>query len=212
MRKMHYYEIKEQLKTGDIILFSGQYKISKLVEKLEHSDWSHVGMVVRPDPKGEIYFFESTALTNLEDELFHDNKTGPKLVKLYDRLKTYGEDLTPYVPPLYAVRSIVLTDTSIDETILYNYINKVHGIPNPNQWEMIWEVLEGRFLHISSKKSDYTCSKLVAELYEKLGLFKPKLPLNGYMPKDFSSNSGLKLEGAYLEEEVVIQLDEEKVI
>lgn len=106
MKSKLYSKLVKEFQTGDIILFNGKYPISKLVEELEHSKWSHVGMVVRPDPEGEVYFFESTALTNLEDVLEHDHKTGPKLVKLIDRLKTYGADLVPYVPPVYAVRSL----------------------------------------------------------------------------------------------------------
>ncbi|CAG9620299.1 C40 family peptidase [Sutcliffiella rhizosphaerae] len=208
MKTSTYQSLLPHLKTGDLVLFSGKYSISKLVEKLEHSMWSHVGMVVRPDPAGEVYFFESTALTNLEDVYFHDHKTGPKVVKLIDRLNTYGKDLDPYEPPQYALRSINLEGENIDEEQLFVYMQKVHGIPNPSQWKMIEEVIEGRFFHITSQSNDYTCSKLIAETYQTLGLFFPDMPLNGYMPADFSSPGRVKLTGAKLGEEVLIELEQ----
>ncbi|KUP08343.1 hypothetical protein Q73_06245 [Bacillus coahuilensis m2-6] len=206
MKTIHFDEVYKVARTGDLILFSGQYAMSKLVEKLEGSKWSHVGMVYRPDPHGEVYLFESTALTNLEDEFVHDHKTGPKIVKLIDRLKTYGNDLEPYIPPQYAIRHLTLHTGTINSEKLQSYMNEVHGIPNPTEWTMIEEVIEGRLFHIQSKNKDYTCSKLIAETYEILGIFQPSLPLNGYMPSDFSTGGKVSLHNAALSEEQLISL------
>ncbi|MEW9109545.1 MAG: hypothetical protein AB2374_09355 [Cytobacillus gottheilii] len=208
MKTETYDQLLPLLKTGDLILFSGKYEMSKLVEKLEHNKWSHVGMVVRPDPDGEVYFFESTALVNLEDEWFHDHETGPKVVKLLDRLKTYGQDVEPYVAPEYAVRTLTMKN-KIDDQKLYDYIKSVHGIPNPSEWSMIEEVIEGRMFHITSKRNDYTCSKLIAETYLTLGITSFSMPLNGLMPKDFSSAGHIKIKDGELGEEILIQLEEE---
>jgi hypothetical protein len=197
------------LKTGDLVLFSGKYPISKLVERLENSMWSHAGMVYRPNPEGEVYFWESTALTNIQDEFMHDNLPGPKIVKLIDRLKTYGEDINPYEPPQYAVRSLNL-DRPVDELKLVEYMKEVHGIPNPSEWKMIEEVIEGRFFSITSKSKDYTCSKLIGETYQKLGIASFTIPLNGLMPKDFSSSGNINLIGGHLSEEVLIDLEDQK--
>lgn len=41
-----YNEVKDQLKTGDLILFHGMSNSSKLNEILSGSEWSHVGMVI----------------------------------------------------------------------------------------------------------------------------------------------------------------------
>lgn len=211
MKSKLYSKFVKDFQTGDIILFNGKYPISKLVEELEHSKWSHVGMVVRPDPEGEVYFFESTALTNLEDVLEHDHKTGPKLVKLIDRLKTYGADLVPYVPPVYAVRSLK-KHSAVNMDKLYTYIKEVHGIPNPSEWKMIEEVIEGRIFSIHSRSKDYTCSKLIGETLEVLGLSKPKMPLNGLMPMDFSTDSHIKQLSALWEEEIYIELEKEEAV
>lgn len=208
MKSQSYDQLLPGMKTGDLILFSGKYQISKLVEKLEHSKWSHVGMVLRPDPDGEVYFFESTALVNLEDEWFHDHKTGPKVVKLLDRLQSYGQDVNPYVPPEYALRSLS-KKSKLDNKKLYDYIKEVHGIPNPSEWKMIEEVIEGRIFHIPSKNKDYTCSKLIGEVYQLLKIASFDMPLNGLMPKDFSSDGSLRMKDAELGEEILIKLEEQ---
>jgi hypothetical protein len=206
VKKLPYSELQTRMQTGDLILFSGQYPISKMVEKLEHSLWSHVAMVVRlPDMEAPL-LWESTALTNLPDTLVHDHKTGPKLVDLKERLQTYGSDVTPYVPPRYALRPLQVERTSGMIQALHSLFQELHGIPNPGQWKMIFEVVEGRFFKIHSKLDNYTCSELVAESYIKMGLLDPKLVINGFMPKDFSSDGRLPLLKGRLEEEIEIDL------
>lgn len=41
---------------------------------------------------------------------------------------------------------------------------------------------------------------------EKLGLLKGKKPINGYMPKDFSTDGHLSLQNVSLSEEILIAL------
>ncbi|MBY9080159.1 hypothetical protein KIH86_26625 [Paenibacillus sp. HN-1] len=208
MQKRPYSEIEPQLRTGDLILFSGQYEISKLVEKLEGSLWSHVAMVVRIPEIETPLLWESTALTNLPDALMHDHLTGPKLVDLRQRLETYGSDVVPYVPPRYAVRPLEVERTEEMISSLHELFTKLHGIPNPGQWKMILEVIEGRFFHIRSKLDNYTCSELIAESFIEMGLLDPKAVINGFMPSDFSSDGHLKLIKGQFGDEIEIDLTE----
>lgn len=201
-----YSELKDTLKTGDVVLFSGRYHTSKIVEKLENSMWSHCGLVMRLEGCDEPILYEATALVNLEDKMHHDHITGPKIVDLYERLKTYGQDVVPYEPPVYAVRrlSTILGPDSVET--MKAILTELHGLPNPDQNRMIWEVVLGRFFHIPTKMIDITCSGLVAYTYEKLGLLKGNKPINGYMPKDFSTDGRLALTGCTLSDEIVIDL------
>lgn len=208
METKPYSQIKDDLKTGDLILFSGKYSISNLVEKLEHSMWSHVAMVVRIPSIEYPLLWESTALTNLPDQLFNDNKTGPKIVNLEERLKTYGSDLTPYVPPVYAVRHLEVERTDEMINSLYELFTSLHGLPNPGEWKMIFEVCEGKLFNIPSKLDNYTCSELVAESYIKMNLLDTEKVINAYMPKDFSTDGSLELLKGELLDEVVININE----
>lgn len=201
-----YSELKDSLKTGDIVLFSGRYSMSKLVEKLEHSRWSHVAMVVRLPEYDEPLLYEATALTNLEDLYFHDHITGPKIVNLLDRLKTYGQDVKPYEPPTYAIRR--LSEPLPEEAVntIKGILKDLHGLPNPDEKRMIFEVLVGRYLWIPTRMKDITCSAFIAYTYKKLGLLKSLKPINGYMPKDFSTDGHLALTNVSLSDEIIIDI------
>ncbi|BBE29925.1 hypothetical protein OSSY52_00660 [Tepiditoga spiralis] len=203
---MKYNEVKKIMETGDLILFSGQYEMSKLVEKLEECPWSHVAMVVKFDEISEPFLWESTSLTNLKDVLFDDHKKGPKLVELYKRLKSYGNDVTPYKPPIYSFRKLNLKRTSEMLDDLYKLFYNVYGIPNPGELKMIWEVFEGKIFNLPSKKDNYTCSELIAESYIKMGLLGTKKVINSYMPKDFSSYGNISLLKGSFDKEVIIEL------
>ena len=56
---MKYQDIRSQLKTGDILLFSGKGGISEGIKFFTLSKWSHVGMVYKfeseLDPKGSVF-------------------------------------------------------------------------------------------------------------------------------------------------------------
>lgn len=204
--KIPYEQLKEELKTGDLVLFSGQYKMSHTVEWLEQSKWSHVAMVIRLPGYNEPLLYEATALTNLPDLLHDDTITGPKVINLYERLVTYGQDVVPYKPPLYCVRKLSQALPEVSIEILVSILNRLHGIPNPNTWQMIWEVIAGRYLKINTGKKHLTCSSFIAYTYEQLNLLKGNKPINGYMPKDFSTDGHLNLNNVYLSKEILIDL------
>lgn len=199
-KKLPYSKIAPTLKTGDIILFSGDYDISKKIEWAEKSRWSHVGMVVRMPEVDKPVLWESTDLANLEDIKFHDKKHGPKLVYLYDRIANYnGND--------YAVRHLDVERTSHMIDALFKLICEAHGLPDPGAWKMLIEFLEGRLFRKASKLDNYFCSELVAESYIKMGLLSEKIPPNGFMPKDFSTEGKISLVKGNLGEEIFIEID-----
>lgn len=207
---MRYDELKNKMNTGDLILFEGEYSISKTIEKLEGCPYSHVGMVIRVEEFDDPLFFESTTLTNLEDLVTDNpNKTlaGPKIVNLYERLKHYGEDVKPYVPPKFAYRPLQVERVGMTNTLLILH-KKYYGIADPKETKMIWEVLLGRWLKVEAKKDNFFCSEWIALAYQTLGLINTKYPCNAYMPKDFTSKSKfLKLQKGCFEKEIPLTID-----
>ena len=85
-------EVSTSLKTGDLILFHGIETSSKLIELIEWSYWSHIGMVVLPKDIGlegtEPLLWESTSSSDgLNDVILGVPKNdGPMLVSLAGRL------------------------------------------------------------------------------------------------------------------------------
>ncbi len=189
MEKVRFEDIRQSLQTGDLIFFSGEYAFSKVIEFIEDSPWSHVGMVIRLPGDDNLYLFESTSLVNLEDELYHDRIKGPKVVDLYDRLSSYGKELVPYKQCDFGVRKANFERTEETHTHLFTYIHDTHGIPTPDEWEMCKEVIEGKILNKADDNTFIFCSELVAETYMAMGVLNNDHPGNFYTPKDMATQT-----------------------
>jgi hypothetical protein len=198
------------MNTGDLVLFEGEYPISKTIEKLERCPYSHVGMVIRVEGFDDPLLLESTTLANLEDLITDNpNKTlaGPKIVNLYERLKQYGEDVKPYVPPKFAYRALNVERVGMIDALLSLH-KKYYGIADPKETKMIWEVILGRWFKFKVKKDNFFCSEWIALAYQEVGLINTEYPYNAYMPKDFTSESKfLKLQKGYFEKEIPMTID-----
>lgn len=206
---MNYEELKDQMQTGDVVLFEGQYSISRLIEKLTGCPYSHVGMIIRLDGYDEPLLFESTTLTNLPDVITGDTKEGPKIVDLKQRLLHYGEDVKPYRKPSFVYRPIHFRrDASVEKRLLACH-TLYHGRYETSDEQMMLDVILGRIFGIQVAKKEFFCSELIAVLYMALDLIHKKPPYNAYMPKDFSTLSRyMHLVQAQFGNEVAIELSE----
>lgn len=185
---MKYNDIKDQMKTGDIILFGGQYKFSKMIELFTGSQFSHVGMVVRLDDYSEPLLWEATTLSNLKDIISDDTIEGPKLVDLHDRLADYGKEVVPYEAPTFAYHPLLLDrDGSMSKEVITLH-NELHGHKECSTELMTWDFIKGRFFNIEVPKDEVFCSELIALTYMRLGLIAHKHPYNAYLPRDFEEH------------------------
>src|SRR5262245_41615080 len=94
-----YDEIRGQLQTGDLVLFSGKGGVSAGIKWLTFCEWSHIGMVVcTPSGSGplgdSVLLWESTNLDNLKDAIDGVAKRGVQLVLLSERVQTYPGAIT----------------------------------------------------------------------------------------------------------------------
>ena len=89
-----YESVRNEMKTGDIVLFSGKGAISHGIKLLTLSKWSHVGMILRLPDSRAVFLWESTTLSNLKDAIDGKKKKGVQLVLLRDRLNTYGGEVS----------------------------------------------------------------------------------------------------------------------
>jgi hypothetical protein len=208
LKKVAFDDLIPDMKTGDIMLFNGQYGGSKFIELMELSEWSHVGIVVKLDDVAEPLIWEATSLTNVPDSVFHDQKPGVKLVSLRERLEHYGDELEKYKNANFAYRKMNMERKSdLNQKVLA--LNEAyHGIEDPGFWEMIWDVIRGRIFRKSVALDKFFCSEFVAEMYLKLGWIDDKKPINAYMPSDFSDRGHrhLKLLEGQLSKEVLVEI------
>lgn len=193
-----YSEIRDKLKTGDIVLFSGKGGLSAGIKWFTFSRWSHVGMVVRSELG--VMLWESTTLTNVKDAESGKERKGVQLVALSERIKKYQGEI--------AVRQL---NKNVDDSALKELgklREEVRGRPyEKNELELLKSAYDLVLGHNDENLSSLFCSELVAEAYQRMGLLEnpPKgKDSNEYTPKDFSVNGNLKLLVGNLGPEIMI--------
>lgn len=202
---MKYEDIRDQLKTGDILLFSGKGGISEGIKFFTVSKWSHVGMVYRfDDPRdvnGSIFCWESTTLCDLKDADTGKLTKGVQRVELSERLeRCFANGYEISVRQL----SKALTDDMIRS--LNEFRHDVSGRPyEKDKIELLKSAYDGIFGENKEDLSSLFCSELLAEAYQRMGLITKHISSNEFTPKDFSSEKKLTLEFGYaLENEIAI--------
>jgi hypothetical protein len=190
---MKYQALRNQLKTGDILLFSGKSGISEGIKFFTLSKWSHVGLVYRfQDPLdsfGSIFCWESTTLSDIADAETGKLTKGVQRVELSERLercfaKKYEVSVRRLNQPLTDQMIIALNQFRVE----------VSGRPyEQNKIELIKSTYDGIFGQNKEDLSSLFCSELVAEAYQKMGLLTNDIPSNEYTPKDFSHEKHLRL-------------------
>lgn len=211
-----YSEVKDSLKTGDLILFHGRLKIGEFIEAVEGCEWSHVGMVIKSEDIGisasdKLLLWESNDLTNLKDEVLNKSKTGPMLVDLYERMLT---DIKENYDNMFKIRYLKYNDkVNVKEMLdnLKSFIFSVHTDNFPkSEFKMIEDFLEGRILNKNFNPKEFFCSELIAATYMKMGILPENLSPNSYEPIDFSGKGKLQLiSGVELVDGPLINMNED---
>ena len=175
----------DELETGDIILFSGNYFLSYIVEYFTNSLYSHVGVVLKNPNLGDarfkgIYLLES-GFENTPDPENHRIKKGVQIINLEDKIKNYKGRI--YVRKLHCTR-----DKKFYEKIIEIH-STVHNIPydlNPIDWIKGYYKLD---IGNTQKENTYWCSALVSFVYVELGFLDKNIPWTLISPKELSSSS-----------------------
>lgn len=190
------------LETGDLLLFSGQNTgffsyFSSLVKYGTHSNYSHVGMVLKdptfisPSLKG-LYVWES-GWEGTNDPQDGNIKLGVQITPLYEMMKQYegGKVLC---------RKIVTKDNVFSNENLKEVHDEVYNKPyDINIFHWLQGLLGKDF---NKQRTDcFWCSALVGYIYTKCGLLDKNTDWSILRPSDFSI-VGEKLkfnDGYYLE-------------
>jgi hypothetical protein len=203
-----YADVAGRLQTGDLVLFKGLYLYGHLATSEE--DWTHIGMVVRMPGIVRPLLWESTLEGEIPDQELSKKKSGPQLVSLQERLRSYETDI-------YAVRFLKVVRNAEMMKRLYEFIFEVHQLPFPTEFQILKRVVRARLLkRLLARKRRFKnvfCSELIAESYVRMDLLPPYPPGSSYLPADFSSKTQLPLlRGAYLGPEIHIDLPEKKYV
>ncbi|GAU78761.1 hypothetical protein [Fusibacter sp. 3D3] len=196
VREISYSDIKGSLKTGDLMLFHGEEPSSKLIEIIEWSYWSHVGMVIIPEDIGltgkEPLILEATSSGDgIEDVINKAPKEGGvMLISLEERLNV---DISNRYDTHFKVKYINRTLNVVELEQLKAFIYEAHDKKFPNDKELFKYYLEGRHYNEPMPDNMAFCSQLVAETFMALGLLSKRYVSNGYCPNDFNEDKDLPI-------------------
>jgi hypothetical protein len=189
-----YAEVRSDLVTGDLVLFSGASVFSGLIRWAIGGKWSHVGVVVRtPAFPGRVMLWEATVLADLADVESGRSVSGVQLVPLSERLASYAGE--------FKLRALVPAATPAMQDALAEKRRELAGCPyEQSKLELLRAAWDGRF---GATKCEHLhslfCSELVAEAYQAMGLLaEPPAgpPSNEYTPRDFARRR-VRLLGGY---------------
>ena len=188
IREIPYSQVQNSLKTGDVVLFHGIQRTSHLIELIEWSYWSHVGMVVLPQDMGltgsEPLFWESTSSGDGIVDVISGvpKENGPMLIPLSQRINV---DVTQQFDTHFKVKYLNRQLTDTEKETLKSFIYKAHDCGFPSDADMLKYFLEGKHSNVPAPDNVYFCSELVAKSFMEIGLLSSSYVPNGYCPNDF---------------------------
>ncbi len=176
---MEYDRARNQLKTGDILLFSGNGLFSRIIQLGTLSPWSHVGMVLNIAEWDMVLCWESTSLGSLEDVNSGRATQGVQLVPLRERIATYDGRVSTrrLLEPLDEKQCATLRE----------FRKSMRGLPyETHHVELAMAALDFTNIEFGEDLSSLFCSELIAEAMRRVGVLGLDKLSNEYTPSDFA--------------------------
>jgi hypothetical protein len=182
----------DNLKTGDLLLFSGHTNgwlkyFSSMIEYTTHSNYSHIGMIIKdpsfisPSLKGT-YVWESGWEGEYDPQ---DNK-----IKLGVQITPLSEILVNFKGSKVISRTINCPDDTFTDEKLKEIHSNVYDKPYdiiPKDWIEAFFRKDGE----PQKTDRFWCSALVGYIYTKCGVLKSDTDWSILRPSDFSLDGEL---------------------
>jgi len=152
-----YQEIRDSLRTGDMVFWSGTYFFSKAIRMVTQSVWSHVGMIYKDEFLDRIFILESETMI------------GVRLAPLSKYLKDYHGRRRPYRGRMFVAR---LDPEAAEEALKKAISFGMDQLTKPyDNWEIL-RIAIRILLGLGRKSRDrkYICSELVYEAFHKAGV------------------------------------------
>ncbi len=178
---MKYSEIRNELKSGDMVLFSGGGFVSRMIQMFTRSEWSHVGLVIKDDWWDMLLLWESTTLSKIKT--VHGNvRQGVAIRPLSEVIENYDGEV--------GIRTLTFPLTDAQELTIAELRQEFKG---RNYEESKSELFKSAYDFIGGKNeedlSSLFCSELVAEAYQRVHFFDEVKPSNEYTPADLADVS-----------------------
>jgi hypothetical protein len=178
-----YADLRAKLKSGDLLFTSGDYLVSKAIQKVTDSPWSHVGIVFRLDSIDRILLLES-----VED-------MGVRFAPLSKYVRDY-ENGKPYKGRAVLARCKDMSSETVASISAFG----IDELTQPYDKGEVAQILARISLGIGKKKRDreYICSELVYECFSRAGKEFSYNPKGFISPEDVWVDEHLSLVGRIL--------------
>ncbi|MCU7843245.1 MAG: hypothetical protein KZQ93_05345 [Candidatus Thiodiazotropha sp. (ex Monitilora ramsayi)] len=189
-------EITDTITCGSVLLCSGTAAESRLIEEVDHTDFSHSAMIVRFHDDPRLYLWTADTVDKLEDRIHKEvNPDHPGTHLLV--LKDYLANLDKYYPSpdgsKYRFAVTRLQGVDIDEKRLWSVMYDYDGTPFPPTQQEFLHWLEGQ-ADIDSGMQNSFCAQMVANTYQKMGWLKRDHPPNHYNPGSYAKTQEINSE------------------
>lgn len=182
-----YEDIREQLQSGDLLLASGEYMLSKLIQRATGSCWSHVAFIMRLDSIDRVMVLES-----IEGK-------GVRTVPLSEYVMNFEGTGQGYKGRLAIARHSAIKSKATTESMRKMAQFAVDRFARPYDEEEIARIISrivGSALGFTDREierdEEYICSEYVFECFGKLGI-KIASDNRGFVsPADFSRDKEVK--------------------
>jgi hypothetical protein len=198
-------ELSDTITCGSVLLCSGTAAESRLIEEVDHTDFSHSAMIIRFPGDSRLYLWTADTVDKLEDQIHKEsNRDHPGAHLLV--LKDYITNLDKYYPSpdgsKYRFAVARLRGVDLDEKRLWSVMYEYDGTPFPPTKQEFLHWIEGQ-ADVDSGMLNSFCAQMVANTYQKMGWLKSNHPPNHYNPGSFAKTQAINEEmtgGASLEQ------------
>ncbi len=152
-----YSEMRETLRTGDMVFCSGTYFFSNAIRWFTKSVWSHIGIIYRDDALERIFILESETFV------------GVRLAPLSKYLRDYHGRNKPYRGRMFIAR----LEPEVSQEIHRKAVSMgMDELTKPYDNLEIFRIAIRILFKLGRRNRDrkYICSELVYEAFRKAGI------------------------------------------
>ena len=178
MKDANYNDVRDNFDTGDIVLFSGNCLISRVIQRFSKSIWSHVGVVYKDRALDVVHIMEATGLGG--------GYNGIRFTPLRQRVAEY----------LAQNKGTIVVNTYEAErdyeafAMLRRELDGVAYEKNLSQLVFAAIDIPGIDFENESDLSSVFCSEMAAHIWQGVDWLSNELPPDEFTPGDFDFDSG----------------------
>ena len=183
-----YDEARQNIRNGDVLMASGSYMFSKLIQKATNSCWSHVAFVMRLDEIDRVMVLES-----IEGK-------GVRTVPLSEYVKNFEGTGQGYQGRLAIARHQNFATQATPTKLRAMAQFAVDRFARPYDDEELARItarIVGSFIGFKKgeikRNEEYICSEYVFECYKQLGLNIAYDKRGFVAPADFANDANMRL-------------------